>query len=46
MTAQIKLTDAYNASACDPTTCVFDVFYNARDVASSRASIGDLSVTT
>ena len=44
---EIKSTEnASRASDRDPTTSAFYAFYNACDVASSRASIGDPTTTT
>ena len=44
--AHIKSTEnASDASDRDPTVCVSDAFYNACDVASSRASISNPMAT-
>ena len=44
---EIKSTEnASRASNHDPMTSAFYAFYNACDVASSRASIVDLTTTT
>ena len=44
---EIKSTEnASRASDRNPMSCFFHAFYNACDVASSRASIGDQTATT